>query len=696
MGGGREKEFMNHGAGNGESGAGIQGQAAIVVGTHVYYAQGRCIRVKALGEEGNAEVVRLDFTVRRLVLNEPADRLAVVGGEALAVLDLEEAVPAAEVIATGPVADVCWHPLSSKASNLLLLTRDAFLRSYELDRGTEADYELDLYALQGIPRAQNSFSPDADEFLPVRMAFGPTEGEPSWSLFTLYLLLRNSDLYALCPLLPLHPLPLQAPLQRLAGLVAHKGNRAAKAALAGSSRAAARRNVYRAQTRWISSLLGQMSFVANFGESEWSRPRQERLCLQGPYLLQPPPSESANACDLLCLQVSNLTLLALAHTDGRVDLAVEVDPVEALWQSGASVPPLTLSVYESIDLLCPDDQVKLAEDPAQTGSLFVACTSAIYRITTSADLLAQTGPKGAVIQRLDVGGPISDFVVLVEPSLGYSLLTLQPAGSELKELSPWSEQTPQASPSPSLEQITDDRPTYQGLLSRPIYTPSALHFHRYANDIPPGLRGMLGTNEEALRFCGKIVERVRHDTEMLQRASSALHTRTSLQTREMARQVQKLGEIREKLDAREGMKERIERAATLQGTLHASADRMLQQLLRYLCSHGRNRALSDQEKRFFAEIDRLESKIHAKQTFSNVRGGLQLRGTEAAAQVDMLQQAVASMGQQRSEGSMRGITTSSTRSLREELHKALQQAKLVEACKTRLQRCDAQLSGVHI
>jgi len=106
---------MNHGAGNGESGAGIQGQAAIVVGTHVYYAQGRCIRVKALGEEGNAEVVRLDFTVRRLVLNEPADRLAVVGGEALAVLDLEEAVPAAEVIATGPVADVSSRATPSSA-----------------------------------------------------------------------------------------------------------------------------------------------------------------------------------------------------------------------------------------------------------------------------------------------------------------------------------------------------------------------------------------------------------------------------------------------------------------------------------------------------------------------------------------------------------------------------------------------------
>ncbi len=142
-----------------------------------------------------------------------------------------------------------------------------------------------------------------------------------------------------------------------------------------------------------------------------------RPARQGPFLLQPAPESAAadvdlgpavedTASDLVVLEASRdsaggsaaaygagLTGLAVLWKEGRVDLCVELDKVEALWESSAEeVAPHALLLYESIDLglatslgkqaadILAQAQPRLTADPLDGATVYVTHAAGAHMI----------------------------------------------------------------------------------------------------------------------------------------------------------------------------------------------------------------------------------------------------------------------------------------------------------------------------
>lgn len=138
---------------------------------------------------------------------------------------------------------------------------------------------------------------------------------------------------------------------------------------------------YNLQIKYANSLVRQATATSRDPTEDGDRlvnvtplPWSTRLARQGPFLFQPAPSDLDNgaessACDIAYINyigsrteseddqsLPGIGVLAVAFSDGKVDLCLEVEKVEARWESldgreeedGQDAP--TLAVYETIDL----------------------------------------------------------------------------------------------------------------------------------------------------------------------------------------------------------------------------------------------------------------------------------------------------------------------------------------------------------
>ena len=131
--------------------------------------------------------------------------------------------PTTHVIPQPPLISALWHPLAASTTNtdcLVTITSEAALRVWELDRMNHWSFDkpafaVDLKKLADGRSYQDDFEPtsfgksrgfSADSFdMEVASAcFGGSglEEEDGWAAMTLWVSMRNGDLYALCPLLP--------------------------------------------------------------------------------------------------------------------------------------------------------------------------------------------------------------------------------------------------------------------------------------------------------------------------------------------------------------------------------------------------------------------------------------------------------------------------------------------------------------
>lgn len=115
-----------------------------------------------------------------------------------------------------PIASALWHPLGVNGSALVTVTRDAIVRVWELSQKDRWSFDtptltIDLKKLaDGTSLDQNfsasdattkGFSPDSFEMDVAAAAFA-SRGSGGWSSMTLWVAMREGDIYALCPLLP--------------------------------------------------------------------------------------------------------------------------------------------------------------------------------------------------------------------------------------------------------------------------------------------------------------------------------------------------------------------------------------------------------------------------------------------------------------------------------------------------------------
>ncbi|PHH73591.1 hypothetical protein CDD82_5373 [Ophiocordyceps australis] len=124
--------------------------------------------------------------------------------------------PTTHVTSRSPIMSALWHPLGVKGSCIVTVTADAIVRIWELtDNRWSYDTpssSIDLRKLaDGVVLEQDfaasqsttntAFSPDTFEMEVASAAFAARESG-GWDSMTLWIAMREGDLYALCPVLP--------------------------------------------------------------------------------------------------------------------------------------------------------------------------------------------------------------------------------------------------------------------------------------------------------------------------------------------------------------------------------------------------------------------------------------------------------------------------------------------------------------
>ncbi|BGP45314.1 hypothetical protein JCM10450v2_001132 [Rhodotorula kratochvilovae] len=292
-----------------------------------------------------------------------------------------------------PVASALWHPLGLDASSLLILTTDCTLREYTVsDTVEEPAQTLSFSRSRGEHKpAGRSFglsAVDRDASTAVAMCVG--EGGGDWGPLTLYALMRSGDIVAMCPFLPKKASLSPSYVHALSAFVSTKldylsssaapSDPFASSASSSLTSFSAHEKRYSLQQQYVSSLVRQVTttptastpaLLSSDTHDDAHDPSAPRAVvapsrpalaprLQGPFLLQPAPAELDNgadpaACDLAYVAYSaraaagegdeqggdGVDVFAVAYRDGKVDLCLEVEKVEARFVGEA--PSATLA-----------------------------------------------------------------------------------------------------------------------------------------------------------------------------------------------------------------------------------------------------------------------------------------------------------------------------------------------------------------
>ncbi len=279
--------------------------------------------------------------------------------------------PTTHVLSQPPVASVLWHPCGVAGSCLVTVTADAAVRVWELDRTNRWSFDspslaIDLKKLSLASSQEDDttpyrigrnrgFSTDDIGMDVASACFGGTgsSGESAWSAMTLWVAMKEGDIYALCPLLPSKWQPSPTLLPSLSTAIVSKASYLAKedSAAVGDTRQDDE------QYRWIAEIDGQIPSLlpgpTEFSaDSEfYSRPAHPgpTPALQGPFQLLPGNMEEE-------LELSDIHVIA-AKVDAEElmvgeDLDSELDLIDDTGLSASVVCLMTRSgrVYLCLDL----------------------------------------------------------------------------------------------------------------------------------------------------------------------------------------------------------------------------------------------------------------------------------------------------------------------------------------------------------
>ncbi|OLL25409.1 Nucleoporin nup82 [Neolecta irregularis DAH-3] len=572
------------------------------------------------------------------------------------------------------IVKAIWHPFGKNDGSLLVMSSDSMLRLYDLALSyNEPEQTIDLfpsrYETRSLSNKKGLFIAGEDEIEAASCTFGT--GTDDWSPFSVYIVMRNGDIYAVCPVVPSQCSASRLYLDRLACYISAKSSHVSELARQDPQRdMKAEIDLYRQQTRWISDVLGQVSSAEDFGLGSPSaaevdhslvnfrRPNVVRpqATVHGPFLFQPPPAEfstlQTEATDILSLPTSPVGLLVISYSDGKVDVCIESEKIEALWlgkpasdrgEKYLSLPPV--STYESINLKLgyqgqkPEafSRVSLCQDTRQTEIFYAYHSGGVHAISVQSwiSMLAEAfenendslleevfqARKPSLIRQLvdsrplsqKDGTPIVGCCVLLDTYLGCTLLSLsaelQLVGFELDEgvaSEDESDETP-------LDSDMSNIPRYRSLLSHPTYGSLALVEKAPVQPkliIPPSARGQLEVTEDSLRFLGKSAQANREQMHALYLAAVSMHQRLDLQLLELQRQLEKLRESQLKLSTSSNAEERVEKAVSIQKDLQNRADILLQKLM-----NNHSPILSDHEKKWFDELKRISIRIEGSRGF---------------------------------------------------------------------------------
>ncbi|KAI0145967.1 hypothetical protein F4776DRAFT_385990 [Hypoxylon sp. NC0597] len=398
--------------------------------------------------------------IQQLVISPYADYMAVVTSHTVRIILLPDSAhltapsldaikpkswtlgPTIHVMDRSPVASAIWHPLGVNGSALVTVTNDAIVRVWELsqkDRWTfdSPSLTIDLQKLvDGTSLDQNftaspdvtnkGFSPDSVE-MEVAAACFAGRGSGGWSPMTLWVAMREGDVYALCPLLPTHWAPPPTLIPSLS--ISIVGNLAALEDDPNVSEQA--KLLAQQQLDWMSDLDNQEPKVIEGPPGEppteiFTRPTRPGVVprLQGPFDLELSPESEDNLdtelTDIFAIgqkldtdelmmgededldmedvegEGLSLSIICLLSSSGQLRVCLDLDGVQAQWLPprnkskvmGRLTESPSLLTFQSMDILTSLEVTKNAwpmfsPDVTSRYSFYITHPSSITHISLS-------------------------------------------------------------------------------------------------------------------------------------------------------------------------------------------------------------------------------------------------------------------------------------------------------------------------
>ena len=498
---------------------------------------------------------------------------------------------------------------------------------------------------------------------------------PDWLLFTVFVLMRNGDVYALCPFLPKHAAVAPATIRALAAREAVLGDsggarepqRRYLAALLRQAAAAEADDTLsdplleREGTPGILAASAREGTPAPAGGAgAGSEAAAARLTTpgsspepQGPFLLQPAPVELSDECaslasDLLFVRLTApergawLNLLAIAGRDGRVDLALLLEPLEPRWAHRRAAQPAeadapSLVVYESIDLglaklaqagpevFQAHNRVAFVTDPLYPDTFFLTHAYGVHLVSMQRwagdllDAIADRAVEQAMAQAVHsdvacvVHSPSAEAsaarvigaLVLNDVYLSYTFFTLTNS-AQLVALE-LGLRTGGTEPPPAQAAEPETPPAYTSLLAHgaPFEPPPVFRTPMKRVAAAPG--GEIRVSADSLRAFGRAAEQIRNQVRDVVAGGNTVQARLELQLREMRRQLERTAALRKRAAEMAGdggappaTAERLGRIEEQQRTTLRRVDALLQRLM-----DDHQPQLSVYERRWFDELARM-------------------------------------------------------------------------------------------
>ncbi|QSZ29155.1 hypothetical protein DSL72_003666 [Monilinia vaccinii-corymbosi] len=173
------------------------------------------IRQLIISPNSNFMAILTTHTVHIAILPEPSHLTAPDSGPMK--IKTFHLGPTTHVTSRSGISTALWHPLGVNGTCLVTITTDAIVRVWELSTTDRWSFDkptlaVDLKKLaDGVSADQDfgasasgkssKFSPDVFE-MEVASACFASRGSGGWSPMTLWIAMREGDVYALCPLLP--------------------------------------------------------------------------------------------------------------------------------------------------------------------------------------------------------------------------------------------------------------------------------------------------------------------------------------------------------------------------------------------------------------------------------------------------------------------------------------------------------------
>ncbi|RKU41261.1 hypothetical protein DL546_004291 [Coniochaeta pulveracea] len=285
--------------------------------------------------------------------------------------------PTTHVTSRSSVSTAIWHPLGVNGSALVTVTEDAIVRVWELSASDRWSFDrptlaIDLKRLAdgtssdqdfsaSTSATNHGFSPDSFEMEVASACFGDRRSG-GWSPMTLWVAMKNGDVYALCPLLPSKWAPPPTLIPALSVSIVAK----MAATEEDASISAEARLLTQQQLDWMADLDGQEPKLVDGLPGEpvtevYTRPAKPGAIpkLQGPFYLDLAPvqdgeDESAQITDIYVVGEKmstgdlmtgedvdlelddshdglSLSVICLLTHSGQVQIYLDTDGVEAQW-----------------------------------------------------------------------------------------------------------------------------------------------------------------------------------------------------------------------------------------------------------------------------------------------------------------------------------------------------------------------------